>query len=79
MNKFDHKDYVANPAKYRLFKTATLRNTIVNESGYVDAGTIVGLEFFNDVYSAFYKRTEPVYKLHTGDMCFAANLADFTL
>lgn len=76
---FDHSDYLVHSGKYRLFKTATLRNTIIHENGHVDAGTIVSLEWLGDVYNALYRRTEPIYRLNTGDTVFAANLREFTL
>lgn len=79
MDKFNHTDYVANPRKYALFKTATIRNTIVNESGEVTAGTIVGLEYLGERRNQLYRRDEPIYRLNTGDVCYATNLADFCL
>ena len=79
MNKFDYKDYVANPRKYELFKTATVRDTIINEIGEVTAGTIVSLEYLGARRNQLYRRDEPIYRLDTGDLCYATNLADFCL
>lgn len=79
MSNFKHSDYIANAGKYRLFKTATLRNTIIHTEGQTEAGTIVGLEWLGDVYNALYKRTEPIYRLNTGDVVYATNLKEFTL
>ena len=79
MSKFDHADFTANQGKYRLFKTATVRNSIINQDGHVDAGTIVGLEFLGVVRNQMYRRDEPVYRLTTGDTCYANNLTDFCL
>ena len=79
MSKFDHNDYQQNPGKYRLFKTAELRFTIINEGDGVPAGTIVGIEYCGDVYNRLHRRTEPVYRLSTGDNSFANGLQNFTL
>jgi hypothetical protein len=77
--KFDYTDYIRNPKKYELFKTATIRNMIVNTDGEVKEGTIVGLRFIGAKYNALYKRIEPVYFLNTGDVCYANNLHSFVL
>lgn len=75
--KFNHQDYLQNQGKYKLFKTAIVDCTIFNESGTVDKGTVVGLEFVEDVYSPFYRKTLPLYKLSTGDYCWGNNLSNF--
>ena len=77
--KFDHRDYQANPAKYRLFKTAIVRNTIINCDGGVNAGTRVSLEFLGDIWNQLYRRHEPVYRLNTGDTVYANALENFVL
>lgn len=79
MNSFNYKDYVANPRKYELFKTAAIRDTIVNETGVVGAGTIVGIEYLGARRNQLYRRDEPIYRLSTGDVCYATNLTDFVL
>jgi hypothetical protein len=77
--KYDHKDYQNNPKKYELFKTATVRNMIVNQDGEVEAGTIVGIKYAGAVFNRLYNRTEPIYQLSTGDVCYANNLHSFCL
>ena len=76
---FNHQDYLQNQGKYKLFKTAVVDCTIINESGTVNRGTIVGLEHVEDVYSPFYRKTLPLYKLSTGDYCFGNKLSNFVL
>jgi hypothetical protein len=65
MTRFDHKDFAANPAKYRLFRTARIASHIFTENGEHDLaeGTIVGITYRFDAYNAMYRRTEPVYTL----------------
>jgi hypothetical protein len=79
MQKFDHKDYLKNPNKYKLFKTAVVDCTILNESGVVNKGTVVGLEYIENKYSSFYRKTLPLYKLSTGDFCWGNKLSNFVL
>lgn len=76
---FNYQDYLQNQGKYKLFKTAVVDCTIINESGSVDKGTIVGLEHVEDVYSPFYRKTLLLYKLSTGDYCFGNKLSNFVL
>ena len=77
--KFDHQDFTRNPKKYELFKTATVRNTMINEDGETREGTIVGLRFAGVKRNQLYRRNEPVYALSTGEMCYANNLHSFVL
>jgi hypothetical protein len=77
--KFNYSDYLKNPNKYKLFKTAVVDCTILNETGVVDKGTVVGLTHVEDVYSPFYRKTLPLYKLSTGDYCFGNKLSNFVL
>lgn len=77
--KYDHQDFVRNPGKYELFKTATVRNLIVNQDGEVKEGTVVGIRYCGSILNRLYNRTEPVYMLSTGDMCYANNLHSFGL
>jgi hypothetical protein len=79
MSKFDHQDFTNNPKKYELFKTATVRNTMIREDGETKEGQIVGLKFLGEKYNHLYRRTEPVYTLSTGDVCYANNLHSFVL
>jgi hypothetical protein len=77
--KFNYSDYLKNPNKYKLFKTAVVDCTILNESGVVNRGTVVGLEHIEDKYSSFYRKTLPLYKLSTGDFCWGNKLSNFVL
>ena len=77
--KFNYSDYLRNPNKYKLFKTAVVDCTILNESGVVNRGTVVGLEHIEDKYSSFYRKTLPLYKLSTGDLCWGNKLSNFVL
>lgn len=77
--KYDHSDFARNPKKYELFKTATVRNTMIHENGETREGTIVGLRFAGVKRNQLYRRDEPVYVLNTGDVCYANNLHSFCL
>jgi hypothetical protein len=77
--KFNHKDYLQNQGKYKLFKTAVVDCTILNEVGVVNKGTVVGLEHVEDAWSPFYQKTLPLYKLSTGDYCWGNKLTNFVL
>ena len=77
--KFNHADFVRHPKKYELFKTAILRNLIVNQDGEVPSGTVVGIKYAGERFNRLYNRTEPVYVLSTGDVCYANNLHSFVL
>lgn len=79
MRIFNHQDFLSNAGKYALFKTAIVRNRIINESGTVEPGQCVGLNYLGVRYNALYRRQEPIYALSTGDVCYANNLADFVL
>ena len=80
MSKFDHADYAANPGKYRLFKTADMATTLfANNEPDLPIDTPVGLTFFADAYNALYRKTLPVYTLHTGHQVFATALKNFVL
>jgi hypothetical protein len=76
---YDPKDFAQDPGKYRLFKTAVTRSVIINENGHVDAGTVVGLTYLGVARNQLYRRSEPIYKLTTGDVCYANGLTDFCL
>jgi len=77
--KFDYSDYLSNPKKYQLFKTATVSNLIVSQEGSVPKGTIVGLKHLGERFNPLYRRTEPLYALSTGDVCYANGLQSFVL
>lgn len=77
--KFNHADFVRNPGKYELFKTAIVRNLIINQEGEVPEGTIVGIKYAGERFNPLYRRNEPLYVLSTGDVCYANNLHSFVL
>lgn len=79
MDKFNFQDFERNPKKYELFKTATVRNTMIHQDGETLEGTIVGIRFAGVKRNQLYRRDEPVYVLSTGDVCYANNLHSFTL
>jgi hypothetical protein len=78
-HKFDYKDYLKNPNKYKLFKTAVVDCTILSEGGVVNKGTVVGLQYIEDKYSPFYRKILPLYKLSTGNLCWGNKLSNFVL
>jgi hypothetical protein len=78
-HKFKYSDYLEHPQKYKLFKTAVVDCTILNATGVVNRGTVVGLEHIEDKYSPFYGKTLPLYKLSTGDLCWGNKLSNFVL
>ena len=51
MDKFNFQDFERNPKKYELFKTATVRNTMVHQDGETKEGTIVGIRFATETPS----------------------------
>lgn len=77
---YDPKDFAANPGKYRLFKTATLRTHVFTENGANDLseGAIVALAYVGEAYNPLYRRNEPLYRV--GDNTLYANaFTGFTL
>jgi hypothetical protein len=77
---YEHKDFLANPKKYSLFKTATARANFFGENGSdVPQGTIVSLEYLGVRRNQLYKRDEPIYRLNTGHVVYANSLHEFTL
>ena len=78
--KYDHTDFLANPKKYSLFKTATTRVNFFGEDGNdVPKGTIVGLDYLGVRRNQLYKRDEPIYRLNTGHTVYANSLSNFVL
>ena len=78
--KYDHNDFLANPKKYSLFKTATTAAHFFGEDGNdVPKGTIVGLECLGVRRNQLYKRDEPIYRLNTGHTVYANSLVNFVL
>jgi hypothetical protein len=80
---FNHTDYLTNPKKYELFKTATVKGDIYTDSGKVLAkGDIVQVEYVRRLPNSLYGRVEPTYKVfseHHEHEMFASALADFVL
>jgi hypothetical protein len=65
MNKYDPKDFAANPGKYRLFKTATIAKHIFTCDGDDDLseGLHVGIEYRCEAFNKLFGRFEPVYTI----------------
>ena len=77
---YEHKDFLANPGKYTLFKTATTAAHFFGEDGNdVPKGTIVGLECLGVRRNQLYRRDEPIYRLNTGHTVYANALSSFVL
>ncbi len=82
MMPFDHTDFIRAPIKYRLFKTAKVRNHVHTHNGESDleAGQYVGLEYAGTVRNQLYRREEPIYRIKgTDHTLYATNLCDFCL
>jgi hypothetical protein len=78
--KYDHKDFLANPGKYSLFKTAETAAHFFGENGAdVPKGTIVSIECLGVRRNQLYKRDEMVYTLNTGHTVYANSLTNFCL
>ena len=78
--KYDHKDFLSNPKKYSLYKTATTRANFFGANGDdVAEGTIVGLDYLGVRRNQLYKRDEPIYRLNTGHTVYASSLVNFVL
>jgi len=56
MDKFNFQDFQRNPQKYELFKTATVRNTMVHQEGETLEGTVVGIRFAGVKRNQLYRR-----------------------
>jgi hypothetical protein len=78
--KYEHKDFLANPKKYSLFKTATTAAHFFGEDGNdLPEGTIVGLEYLGVRRNQLYRRDEAIYRLNTGHTVYANSLVNFVL
>ena len=61
---YDPNDYLANPGKYRLFRTATIaRATVTGDGETLEPGETVGVAFRCEAYNALRRRSEPVYAI----------------
>lgn len=62
---FDHTDFVQNPKKYELFKTAEIAKNVFTNNGENDLpeGEIVGIQYFTTARNQIYRRMEPVYSV----------------
>ena len=83
---YQHQDFIDNPGKYRLFKTARVAQNVFTHNGQNDlsAGTFVSLEFFGALRNQLRRRDEPVFSIKTQDGQFwghlyASGLTDFCL
>ena len=82
MRAYEHQDFEANPKKYELFKTATLRCHLLTNNGEqdIEAGTVVAIEYRYTARNQMLKRSEPIYTLKGyGVDIYANNLASFVL
>lgn len=67
MGSFSYSDFNLYPAKYRLYRTATLAST----------GEIVAISFERVNVSRWQGRNVPVYMLRDGTAIAGSDLADF--
>jgi hypothetical protein len=80
MSKYDHGDFLANPKKYELYRTADVVRHLFGENGQdVPEGTPVGVRFLGVRRNQLYKRDEPIYQLTTGHVVYANCLGSFVL
>lgn len=85
MRPYNHNDFVVNPGKYELFRTARIASHVFTENGYADMreGDFVGVRYLLTAYNALRRRNEPVYAVKHGDAIrgsfYASTLADFVL
>ena len=82
--KFDHKDFAANPEKYKFFSTARVASHIFTNNGTHDIaeGTVLGIKYRCTVWNGLYRRNEPVYSATVAGEhrdLFANCLSDFVL
>lgn len=83
---YQHTDFLTNPKKYELFKTAIINNHFFTHNGEFDLtkGTVVGIKFRCIAPNKLYRRDEPVYSvilqngLFYGDL-YANALTNFVL
>jgi hypothetical protein len=82
---FEYSDYIKNPGKYELFKTAKVNTHVFTENGETDLekGQYVAVQFLRHAYNAMRRRQEPVYSVTTGGKVwgymFANALSEFVL
>lgn len=70
INVYDHFiDYQANPAKYRLYKTAALSDACADHFG-LPHGKCVGVDFSFNCFNATSGKDEAVFSVHTEDCDF---------
>jgi len=76
---FDYRDYTSAPAKYRIFKTASIAADL---DGF-ERGQLVAVHWYADKINAANARTESVYIVRDNHgqrrYLFAAALGDFVL
>jgi hypothetical protein len=82
---FDHSDFVANPGKYMLFKTAKVKGNVFTENGTDDleAGQYVAIKHMRNAWNGLRHREEPVYSITSKGkvwgVMFASCLSEFVL
>jgi hypothetical protein len=80
MQRFNAKDYAANPAPYRAATRAVFNTSIFTHNGEADiqAGTPTALEYAGDALNKLYRRTEPLYRTPDGRTFYGNVFADLT-
>lgn len=82
---FNHSDFVANPGKYALFKTAKVNGHVFTENGSDDleAGQYVAIKHMRNAWNGLRHREEPVYSITANGtvwgVMFASSLSEFVL
>ncbi len=78
---YDHQDFLRNPRKYELFKTATVARHVITENAVDDmpAGTPVSIEYRCTARNQLFRRDEPVYRVNGQSDIYANCLQDFGL
>lgn len=81
-DRYDHQDFISNPGKYKIFKTARVAGNIFTHNGEQDlaAGTFVAIKYLCTARNQMYRRNEPVYSIIGHDRDLYANaLSNFVL
>ena len=80
MRNFDRSDFIANPKKYELFKTAEIAVNFPTLD--VKIGDVVAIEWFGNKPNAFWRDAplEPVYEVKgMTHYVYASGLRNFVL
>lgn len=83
--RYDHRDFLASPGKYRLFTSARMATHLVthNGEGDIEQDAAVSVAYRRDALCPLRRRVEPVYGVQGegGQYAelFASSLKDFIL